>query len=47
MSLTLLFAVAIILSLTAAQFSQRTVLLDVAIGLAVVAVSSPRWPGRD
>lgn len=42
--LDLLFAVAIILSLTAALLSQRTVFLDVAIGLAVVGfVATLAW----
>jgi multicomponent Na+:H+ antiporter subunit F len=42
--LDLLFAVAIILSLTAALLIQRTVFLDVAIGLAVVGfVATLAW----
>jgi multicomponent Na+:H+ antiporter subunit F len=42
--LDLLFAVAIILSLTAALLSQRSVFLDVAIGLAVVGfVATLAW----
>jgi multicomponent Na+:H+ antiporter subunit F len=42
--LDLLFAVAITLSLTAALLSQRTVFLDVAIGLAVVGfVATLAW----
>jgi len=42
--LDLLFAVAIVLSLTAALLSQRTVFLDVAIGLAVVGfVATLAW----
>jgi len=42
--LDILFAVAIILSLTAAQVSGRTVFLDVAIGLALVGfVATLSW----
>jgi multicomponent Na+:H+ antiporter subunit F len=42
--LDLLFAIAIILSLAAALLSQRTVYLDVAIGLAVVGfVATLAW----
>ena len=42
--LDLLFAGAIVLSLTAALLSQRTVFLDVAIGLAVVGfVATLAW----
>ncbi len=42
--LDLLFAVAIVLSLSAALLSQRTVFLDVAIGLAVVGfVATLAW----